>query len=62
MNEMGEIVDMVDMKRRSIDPAASSWVDTYKRLTEVVTPRPIALVSTVDKEGRANLAPFSFEV
>ena len=44
----------------SIDPAASSWVETYRRLTEVVTPRPIALVSTVDKEGRVNLAPFSF--
>ena len=45
---------------RTIDPAACSWVDTYRRLVEVVVPRPIAVVSTVDAEGRPNLAPFSF--
>jgi flavin reductase (DIM6/NTAB) family NADH-FMN oxidoreductase RutF len=35
-------------------------VDGYRRLTEVVIPRPIALVATVDPEGVTNLAPFSF--
>src|SRR5947209_14123361 len=29
-------------------------------LVGVVTPRPIAWVTTVDLEGRVNLAPFSF--
>ena len=34
--------------------------DAYKLLTGVVVPRPIAWVSTIDAEGRPNLAPFSF--
>jgi len=29
-------------------------------LNHVVAPRPIALVSTIDREGRVNLSPFSF--
>jgi flavin reductase (DIM6/NTAB) family NADH-FMN oxidoreductase RutF len=29
-------------------------------MTGIIVPRPIALVSTVDAEGNANLAPFSF--
>ncbi len=32
----------------------------YPILASLVTPRPIALVTTVDKEGRINAAPFSF--
>ncbi len=32
----------------------------YQYLSAAVTPRPIALVSTVDKNGNKNLAPFSF--
>lgn len=48
------------MTRDSIDPATTSWVDGYRRLTEVVIPRPIALVATVDTDGVTNLAPFSF--
>jgi len=43
-----------------IDAATTPWIDLYKRLVEAVVPRPIALVSTVDSEGRPNLAPFSF--
>lgn len=35
-------------------------VDVYHLLVGVVTPRPIAWVSTVDIAGRVNLAPFSF--
>ena len=34
--------------------------DRYKLLTGVVVPRPIALVTTVDADGTANAAPFSF--
>ncbi|BCB21234.1 flavin reductase family protein [Bosea sp. ANAM02] len=34
--------------------------DLYKLLVSTVLPRPIALVTTVDAQGRANAAPFSF--
>lgn len=44
----------------TIDPSTASWIDVYRRLTEIVLPRPIAVVSTVDPEGRPNVAPFSF--
>lgn len=51
---------MSDFERDTIDTAATPWVDVYRRLTDVVVPRPIALVATVDPDGVANLAPFSF--
>src|SRR3569833_2786670 len=34
--------------------------DLYKLLVNTVLPRPIALVTTVDANGRVNAAPFSF--
>lgn len=34
--------------------------DAYMILAGLVTPRPIALTTTVDLEGRINAAPFSF--
>ncbi len=34
--------------------------ETYLRMVQLITPRPIAWVSTVSDEGIANLAPFSF--
>jgi flavin reductase (DIM6/NTAB) family NADH-FMN oxidoreductase RutF len=34
--------------------------DVYFLLTSAVVPRPIAWVSTVDAQGRPNLAPFSY--
>ena len=34
--------------------------DSYKLLISTVVPRPIALVTSVDREGRVNAAPFSF--
>ena len=34
--------------------------DRYKLLSATVTPRPIALISTVDSDGTLNAAPFSF--
>lgn len=33
--------------------------DVYRILTSLVIPRPIAWITTVDAEGRVNLAPFS---
>lgn len=43
-----------------IDVSSSNIVDVYHVLVGVVTPRPIAWVTTIDLEGRVNLAPFSF--
>lgn len=43
-----------------IDVAAANVIDVYQALVGVVTPRPIAWVTTIDREGRVNLAPFSF--
>ena len=34
--------------------------DAYRLMTDIVAPRPIAWVSTVDADGRGNLAPFSY--
>src|SRR5205085_1069221 len=43
-----------------IDVASAKVLDVYHLLVDVVTPRPIAWVTSVDPEGRVNLAPFSF--
>ena len=43
-----------------IDVAATDVVKIYQTLVEVVTPRPIAWVTTIDAANRVNLAPFSF--
>lgn len=43
-----------------IDVATASILEVYTTLVAVVTPRPIAWVTSVDPEGRVNLAPFSF--
>jgi flavin reductase (DIM6/NTAB) family NADH-FMN oxidoreductase RutF len=40
---------------RELDPH-----DRYKLLCGVVVPRPIALVTTLDANGKVNAAPFSF--
>ena len=44
----------------SFDPTRHPQRQIYKLMTGIIVPRPIALVSTVDGEGNANLAPFSF--
>jgi flavin reductase (DIM6/NTAB) family NADH-FMN oxidoreductase RutF len=44
----------------TIDPARHAPRQVYKLMTGIIVPRPIALVSTVDRSGIANLAPFSF--
>lgn len=43
-----------------IDVASANVLDVYHTLIGVVTPRPIAWVTSVDPTGRVNLAPFSF--
>ena len=43
-----------------VDVASTDVVKVYRLLAGVVTPRPIAWVTTVDAEGHVNLAPFSF--
>jgi flavin reductase (DIM6/NTAB) family NADH-FMN oxidoreductase RutF len=43
-----------------IDVSQSDVVSVYQALVGVVAPRPIAWVTTIDGEGRVNLAPFSF--
>jgi flavin reductase (DIM6/NTAB) family NADH-FMN oxidoreductase RutF len=45
---------------RTIDPNKTPAADMYQYLIGSVAPRPIAFVSTVDTEGVANLAPYSF--
>lgn len=42
------------------DFAALSPRERYKLLIGAVVPRPIALVTSIDAQGRANAAPFSF--
>jgi flavin reductase (DIM6/NTAB) family NADH-FMN oxidoreductase RutF len=43
-----------------IDPALHSTADNYKLLTNLVVPRPIAWITTLNESGGVNLAPFSF--
>jgi len=42
------------------DPGSIETKDLHQLLLAIVAPRPIAFVSTVDREGNVNLAPFSF--
>ncbi|MDN3018753.1 flavin reductase family protein [Paenibacillus sp. BSR1-1] len=43
-----------------ITPKALEWREAYKLLIGSILPRPIAFVSTIDVDGIANAAPFSF--
>lgn len=43
-----------------IDPKTTPTKDLHQYLLASVAPRPIAFVSTMDKDGNANLAPYSF--
>lgn len=46
--------------KRTITPGEIPTKDLHQYLLGSVAPRPIAFVSSVDKEGRSNLAPYSF--
>lgn len=43
-----------------IDPSLHSTADCYKLLTNLVVPRPIAWVTSLNQNSVINLAPFSF--
>ena len=43
-----------------IDPAEQTKADNYKLLTNLIVPRPIAWVTSLNDDGGVNLAPFSF--
>lgn len=45
---------------RTFDPKEIPFHETHRLLLGGVAPRPIAFVGSVDKDGRPNLAPFSF--
>lgn len=43
-----------------LDPTALPHQSIYKILTGSILPRPIGWISSIDMDGRPNLAPFSF--
>ena len=43
-----------------LNPQELPYKDRYKLMIGSIVPRPIAWVSTMDNEGRLNLAPFSY--
>lgn len=43
-----------------IDPSTTPTADMHQYLLGAVSPRPIAFASTIDENGVANLAPYSF--
>ena len=44
----------------TIDPASTPVKDLHQFMVSAIAPRPIAFVSTIDEDGRPNLAPYSF--
>lgn len=44
----------------NLDPAELNNKERYKLMIGAIVPRPIAWVSTMDKAGNLNLAPFSY--
>ena len=42
---------------KTIDPKDLTTREIHKILLNAVTPRPIALASTIDKNGNVNLSP-----
>ncbi len=44
----------------NVKPGQLPYPEFYRILISSVAPRPIAWVSTLNKDGRPNLAPFSF--
>ena len=48
------------MEHEAIDTDSLAPRDAYRLMTDIIAPRPIAWVSTLDADGRGNLAPFSY--
>jgi len=56
----GQKIDSPVEQMVEVDPLKSKVLDIYKLMIGTVVPRPIAFVSTINKKGQVNLAPFSF--
>ena len=48
------------MQTRTINPADLAIKDLHQFIIGSIAPRPIAFVSTLNEQGQANLAPYSF--
>jgi flavin reductase (DIM6/NTAB) family NADH-FMN oxidoreductase RutF len=48
------------MSYKEIDPKSIKTPELHGLLLGAISPRPIAFASTIDKEGKVNLSPFSF--
>jgi flavin reductase (DIM6/NTAB) family NADH-FMN oxidoreductase RutF len=46
--------------KKNFDPKEIPFHDTHRLLLSGVAPRPIAFVGSLDKDGKPNLAPFSY--
>jgi flavin reductase (DIM6/NTAB) family NADH-FMN oxidoreductase RutF len=53
------VTDDSESTMLTLHPADCELRQIYKLMTGIIVPRPIALVSTMDRSGVANLAPFS---
>ena len=51
---------MAEPTWKTFEPEACTVAEFHSLMLACVGPRPIAFVSTIDAEGRPNLAPFSF--
>ncbi|KJA29049.1 hypothetical protein HYPSUDRAFT_128712 [Hypholoma sublateritium FD-334 SS-4] len=57
-----ELPDVNSSNRKTWDLSnPDNMRDSYRLLTSAIIPRPIALVSTLSRDGQPNLAPFRFE-
>lgn len=45
---------------KTVDPTQVSQPELHSILLSAVAPRPICFASTIDKDGKVNLSPFSF--
>jgi flavin reductase (DIM6/NTAB) family NADH-FMN oxidoreductase RutF len=52
--------EMLRADRKSFDFKVLTARERYKLMIGTIIPRPIAIVTTVDEDGRVNAAPFSF--
>lgn len=48
------------MSYKEVDPKSIKTPELHGLLLGAIAPRPIAFASTIDKEGKVNLSPFSF--
>jgi flavin reductase (DIM6/NTAB) family NADH-FMN oxidoreductase RutF len=56
---LGQKIESPVQSQITLDPDTLSTTEIYKLLVGTIIPRPIAFVSTQNKEGKGNLAPFS---